>query len=57
MSPITAQLSGNYDPATGIVMNGTYAIPAFQNCGGFNDFITLFTSGPGHTIEATLLNA
>jgi hypothetical protein len=57
VSPITAELSGQYDPSTGIVMSGTYTIPAFQNCGGFNDFITLFTSGSGHTIEATLLNA
>jgi hypothetical protein len=56
VAPITATLSGTFDPATGIVMNGTYAIPAFQNCGGFNDFITLFTSGPNHTIEATLNN-
>jgi len=56
VSPITAELTGTYDPATGIVMSGDYTIPAFQNCGGFNDFITLFTSGSGHTIEATLNN-
>jgi hypothetical protein len=56
VSPITAELSGVFDPATGIVMEGTYTIPPFQNCGGFNDLITLFTSGPGHTIEATLNN-
>jgi hypothetical protein len=56
VSPTTAELSGTYDPATGIVLNGDYTIPAFQNCGGFNDLITLFTSGSGHTIEATLNN-
>jgi hypothetical protein len=53
----SARLTGTFDPATGIVMDGTYSIPAFHNCGGFNDFITLFTSGSGNTIKATLNNA
>jgi hypothetical protein len=56
-TPITAELSGTFDPATGIVMSGTYAIPAFKDCGGLNDLLlSLFTSGPNNTIEATLAN-
>ena len=54
VAPITAELSGTLDPATGIVMTGSYTIPAFQDCGFMNDWITMFTSGPGHTIETTL---
>lgn len=58
VSPVTAELSGTFDPATGITLTGDYTIPAFQNCGGINDLlINLFTPGPNNTIEATLLNA
>lgn len=54
VSPISADLSGTFSPTAGIVMTGTYTIPAFKDCGFLNDWITLFTSGPNHTIEATL---
>jgi hypothetical protein len=56
-TPITAELSGTFDPATGIVLEGDYAIPAFTGCGGLNDLLlSLFTSGPDNSIEATLAN-
>jgi hypothetical protein len=54
VSEVTAPLTGTFSPTTGIVLTGTYTIPAFQNCGFLNDWITLFTAGPNHTIESTL---
>jgi len=55
-TPISANLTGTFDPVAGIVLTGTYTIPAFKDCGLATPFITLFTSGPGNTIDATLAN-
>ena len=53
-TPITATLTGPFNATTGIVLDGTYTIPKFVNCGFWNDWITLFASASGHTIHAEL---
>ena len=55
VSTTTANLQGTFNAQTGIVLTeDDYTIPAFQNCGFLNDWVTMFTSGSGHSIEATL---
>jgi chitodextrinase len=44
----------NFDPLAGGKLTGTYTLPALKGCGGFNDFISAFTAGPGNTIDMTL---
>ena len=53
-APVTATLTGPFDPTTGITLDGTYGIGNFVDCGFWNDWITLFTSAEGHTIHAEL---
>jgi hypothetical protein len=54
VSTVSTNLTGTFDPATGIVMTGEYAIPNFEGCGFFQDWINLFTVGSGNTINTNL---
>jgi hypothetical protein len=53
-TPITTTLTGPFDPAAGITLDGTYTIPKFVDCGFWNDWITLFASVAGQTIHVEL---
>ncbi|HEU5471410.1 MAG TPA: fibronectin type III domain-containing protein [Actinophytocola sp.] len=44
----------NFDPIAGGSVSGTYTIPALQGCGVLNDLVSMLTTGPGNTIQATL---
>jgi hypothetical protein len=53
-TPITTTLTGPFSATTGIVLDGTYTIPKFVDCGFWNDWITLFASAAGQTIHVEL---
>lgn len=44
----------NFDPINGGTVSGTYTIPALRGCGMLNDLVSMLTTGPGNTIQATL---
>jgi hypothetical protein len=48
-----------FNPLQGGRLVGTYTLPPLvaANCGGFGDIISLFTAGPGNTIDMTLTAA
>jgi hypothetical protein len=54
VSPITADLTGTVNASLAVHLTGNYAIPAFQGCGLFNDFMTLFTSGSTNSLDVTI---
>ena len=54
VTPITADLTGTVDASLEVHLTGNYAIPSFQGCGLFNDFMTLFTSGPTNSLDVTI---
>ncbi|MDT3399144.1 hypothetical protein RKE29_21265 [Streptomyces sp. B1866] len=43
-----------FNPLKGGPIAGTYDLAAIQNCGGLNDFVSLFVAGSGNTINANL---
>nr|WP_157529345.1 fibronectin type III domain-containing protein [Kibdelosporangium sp. MJ126-NF4]CEL22975.1 Chitinase [Kibdelosporangium sp. MJ126-NF4]CTQ90114.1 Chitinase (EC 3.2.1.14) [Kibdelosporangium sp. MJ126-NF4] len=53
-SDIALKSGPNFDPLAGGKLTGEYALAALKGCGGLNDFISVFTSGPGNTIDITL---
>ncbi|WP_317495975.1 DUF6801 domain-containing protein [Haloechinothrix sp. LS1_15] len=55
VEPALVDLAGSgFDPFGGGTLAGEYDLPPFENCGQFNDMISMFASGPGNTIELTL---
>ncbi|ONI84058.1 hypothetical protein ALI144C_15200 [Actinosynnema sp. ALI-1.44] len=53
-SDINLKSGPNFDPLAGGKLTGEYTLAKLQGCGGLNDFISVFTSGPGNTIDLTL---
>lgn len=53
-TPITTTLTGPFNATTGIVLDGTYAIPQFVDCGLWGSWISLFASVAGQTIHVEL---
>ncbi|ALG11883.1 hypothetical protein AOZ06_37930 [Kibdelosporangium phytohabitans] len=53
-SDINLKSGPNFDPLAGGKLTGEYALAALKGCGGLNDFISVFTAGPGNTIDLTL---
>ncbi|MEV2254387.1 DUF6801 domain-containing protein [Streptomyces sp. NPDC050147] len=45
---------GRFQPYKGGKLKGTYTLPGLKGCGGLNDMISAFTSGPGNTIDMDL---
>ncbi|MDG4863660.1 hypothetical protein P8605_36510, partial [Streptomyces sp. T-3] len=45
---------GRFQPYKGGKLKGTYTLPGLKDCGGLNDMISMFTAGPGNTIDMDL---
>ncbi len=53
-SDIRLASNGRFDPLAGGTVTSTYSIAKLQGCGPLNDILSLFASGPGNKLTATL---
>lgn len=44
-----------FDPFSGGTLKGEYELPKLEGCGQLNDWISMFTAGPGNTITMDLV--
>lgn len=55
VTPAIIDLQGQgFDPFSGSTLKGEYELPKLEKCGQFNDWISMFTAGPGNTISLDL---
>lgn len=55
VEPALVELAGSgFDPFDGGTLSGEYELPPVENCGSFNDMISMFVAGPGNTIDLNL---